>query len=335
MIIFDGIIYNLQKNGGISVYFDELFKLLNQKNIKYKTILYNEELTDKYNSTFLQPRILERYRNCKLDQYSEIFHSTYYREPHTKNNHATVVTVHDFLYEKYSRFDKKLIHGLQKNSAIKNADAIICVSKKTKKDLLDYIGITNNQKIFVIHNGVSSMFKTSEKSKTSKPYILYIGNRRGYKNFSLLKKTIPMLKEYDLKIVGGEPLTSNDYELNSACKHSSIEWFGNIDEKTLIKLYQDAYCLVYPSLDEGFGIPIIESMKCGTPVICMNNEIFQEVAGKAAIFIENDVDSLLEGLKKLSESYEQYKKRIYAHSQQFSWEKTHSKTLEVYDYLRN
>lgn len=337
MITFDGIIFKLQKHGGISVYFKELFKLLSFKNTPFNAINYNLENMPKIqNNNYTSPRFLERYRKCILKNDTDIFHSTYYRCPDKNYKNLSVVTVHDFLYEKYSRTDKRIIHSLQKNKAIKSADAIICVSNETKKDLLKYTKISNNQKIFVIHNGVSDVFQPSqifEDNSNKKPYLLYIGNRKGYKNFSLIKDSLPYLQDFDLFIVGGEPPSDEERNLNNVYKNINIKWFQGVDEKTLLNIYQGAFCLLYPSLDEGFGIPIIEAMKCGCPVICLNIPIFKEVAADGGIFIENNTESLIEAISKLVQCHSEQRTKVIKYSSKFSWNITHSKTLDVYDYL--
>jgi len=335
LLVFDGIIYQLQKNGGISVYFNELFKQLNHQDLPFSLLRYGSFQPDLVKDCKIAPfRNFERYRNANIPRETKIFHSTYYRNPAGKNKTLNVVTVHDFLYEKYSRWEKKIVHTFQKYRAIEKADVIICVSDQTKSDLLYYCNGLQNKDIFVIHNGVSNVFTAGQDVKTfEKPYLLYVGNRNGYKNFGLILSAMENLHDYNLYVVGGEPISRYEQRFVKEKLRGQVFFFKNISDDKLANMYRQAHCFVCSAFDEGFGIPIAEAIASNCPVITLDRPIFREVAGPAGIFIENDKDDLIEKVQWLEVNNKKHKKNILKYSDRFTWEKTHNKTIDVYKLM--
>ena len=174
-IIFDNIIFNLQKSGGISNYWERLYS-----NVKkdYKIMSYNYVFLKN-----LIPVFIYRYLDFSIKTNKKfIFHSSYYRI--SKNTKAiNIVTVHDFVYEYYNRGVRRLIHKLQKGRAIKKAEKIICVSENTKKDLFKFYPNILKEKVHVVYHGVSDNFKLIDNKGDSSNKIIYVGKRDGYKNF--------------------------------------------------------------------------------------------------------------------------------------------------------
>ena len=339
----DGIIYSLQKYGGISTYFNELIYKLNDEKINFKLSL---ELPSNYKSVELSSRqfissnkgrIIERYRSSRVINDVNIFHSTYYRTP--KSPIPTILTVHDFTYEKYIGGLKSKIHSWQKFKAIQQSQLIICVSQTTKNDLLEIFGASYDAKTFVIPNGVSDNFKPLSNITPSKiQYIVFIGQRTGYKNFNIVAAALEFLPDTYLYCVGGGALKFNEISKFNLSIRSRIKHLGYIDEESLNQIYNNAICLVYPSKYEGFGIPVIESMKAGCPVVCLKTKAILEVGGDALTVVEDDLFSLVEGINKLifNTPYRDIViKRGIQHSSIFSWNKTHLATISMYKYLRN
>jgi len=337
MLVFDGIIYQLQRRGGISVYFDELFSKLRSRKTSFRLLDYGVRDSNSPKEVLnLTQRVFERYRKVNVPKDGSIFHSTYYRNPVAHSKLKIVVTVHDFMYEKYARWDRKAVHTVQKYSAIRKADAIICVSEQTKNDLINYCDISKDQKIFVIHNGVSDIFKPHNEivcNESKRPYLLYVGNRAGYKNFILLLSAMEKFKDYDLYVVGGEPVTSKEERFIESRLKGKVKFFRNVSGVQLREFYRNAFCFVCCSLDEGFGIPIAEAMSSGCPVICLDRPIFREVAGENGIFIENDVDDLVQNVFWLENNWLSQKIELAKYDHRFTWDKTHDQTLAVYQQL--
>ena len=174
-IIYDNIIFNLQKSGGISNYWEKLYSNVIKD---YKIISYNYIFLKN-----LIPVSIYRYIDFSIKTSNKfIFHSSYYRI--SKNKKAiNIVTVHDFVYEYYNRGLRRLIHKIQKGRAIKNAEKIICVSHNTKNDLFKLYPNIDKEKVHVVYHGVSNNFKLLENKVTSCNKIIFVGKREGYKNF--------------------------------------------------------------------------------------------------------------------------------------------------------
>lgn len=342
-IFIDGIIFSLQRYGGISVYFLELLSHLKYKHVEFELMVSSDCALDfsQWSQvdaiTYHKKRFLERYRDSLLKSNVGIFHSSYYRVPSCRGL-KTVVTVHDFVYEKYISGFKKTIHSIQKNKAIKSADAIICISESTHADLLDFVGVSSDQQVHVIHNGVSSDFRpVHKKLPIHRPYLLYVGARSGYKNFQLLLAALKILPEFDLICVGGGKFKSDELKQCDSQTFMRIKALDFVDNLELNLLYNNAFCLVYPSKYEGFGIPVLEAMKAGCPVVSVDCRAVKEIGGDALVIAyQESVDSLAESIRTLHSSFLRQKIvfRGLARSQLYSWSSTHDKTLGVYSSLK-
>lgn len=311
-ILFDNIIYSLQQSGGISSMWAMLQKgLLSDaefqcsfveqsqatKNIFRKKL--NLPINNTYISKTLLPLIINRYCKAKLPQAEtpHIFHSSYYRVP-SRDNVKTVVTVHDFTYEKFMSGWKRNIHCRQKHNAIRSADAIVCVSHNTRSDLLYYLPDVNPDKIQVIYNGISDDFykiKNVERGDR----LLYVGGRVGYKNFELLIEALSSTS-HNLDICGAPLSQKEKYFIDNKLGESRYQVYTHIDNHQLNRLYNTAKCLVYPSAYEGFGLPIVEAQKTGCPVIALNASSIPEIIGDTPLLMQRaDSKSLHTALNRL------------------------------------
>lgn len=337
MIYLDGIIYSLQKYGGISTYFSEIYNGLKKNKIECELILYEtpSQHFDNRKLKLSKKRFLERYKNLKNIPEGSIFHSSYYRVSNQRN----VITLYDFTYEKFQKKLSDKIHFFQKRNAIKNSDVIICISENTKMDLLHYYPESANKKIFVTHLAASKNFFNkglSFNSRISNPFILFVGARATYKNFIELVKSMKNFPDLKLYIIGGGNFTKEEMGmLDKYCKNN-FKHFKNLDNKELNNLYNSAICLVYPSKYEGFGIPVIEAMNSGCPVIASNSSSIKEIATGSAILLEecNSIN-LTSAINKIliKQNFEHYKKLGLKNSLNFSWDKTVKETIECYSKL--
>ena len=352
-IILDNIIFNLQKSGGISALWKEhLQRLILNDSLELKFIHYPNNNIFSENLDFTKdsiikkslPIIFSRYFNINLNKEKSIFHSSYYRISNTKHI-KNITTVHDFTYEYFGKGISKNVHLIQKKHCIKKSSWIICVSENTKKDLLHFNPKIKESSIKVIHNGVSNdffMLKTiggvNLKSLVKfepKSFILYVGDRRAkYKNFKLSVISAGNVR-LPLVIVGGGVLTLEERKmLNTNLGNSNFSHLSYISNSDLNILYNNAFCLIYPSLYEGFGIPIIEAQKAGCPVISSNISSIPEITNDSALLIDNiSVNEIVASMKSLlSESNlsEQIIKKGLSNSKRFSWDKTYSETMEFY-----
>lgn len=334
-IIYDGIIYKLQSSGGVSVYFNEI---ISRAKLLEKSVLLcdSNSIPDEFSDISLKftSRFLERYRDvkCNIDG---IFHSSYYRLPYNRKL-KVITTVHDFTYEKYVSGPAKWVHTWQKNRAIKNSDLVICVSQNTANDLMQYCPI-DSSKIRVIHNGVSSSyFSIPELQSSNSNNVIFVGTRNGYKNFGYAIKSIAHIPHLNLHIVGGGILNKNEKQLLDKYLPNRYKWLGRLSDQELNIAYNSAYALLYPSSYEGFGIPILEAMRAGCPVIAVNISSIPEVAGDAAILVNTpSIDSFVEALKNIPLLREELILKGFNQVNKFSWERCFEETLSVYNELSN
>lgn len=222
---------------------------------------------------------------------------------------------------------------LAKNKAIKNSDLVICVSHNTASDLLRYSPISD-EKIRIIHNGVSENYHPLPQRATINNEVLFVGARAGYKNFDLAVRVIAGLPELSLSVVGGGDFSERERRLLNELIPGRYKWLGRLSDAQLNVEYNRAYALLYPSSYEGFGIPVLEAMKAGCPVVAVNASSIPEVAGDAAFLTESVRSSeFIEGLKYVDLNRESLKNRGFLQASKFSWNKCYQETLGVYKEL--
>lgn len=352
-IVLDNIVFSLQRAGGISVVWQEQIqrlirdtKLFSCEFIEYQgatnNIFRSDLILDNIDTRSSSGLMLKRYLspNYKKNQ-AHIFHSSYYRTSGNKKA-LNVTTVHDFTYEYFYKGSlAQKVHTWQKNKAIENSDAIICVSENTKSDLIHFLPNINPQKIFVVHNGVSSDFRIIDISNSTLPfasqsYVLYVGARGGYKNFGMAVEACAHTG-YNLIMVGGGILTDSERELlNSKLTPNKYKLLLGIENTSLNELYNGAFCLIYPSLYEGFGIPVIEAQKAGCPIIAAKCSSLPEISGENNLLIENiSTNLIIDNMQKLSN--DAFRKQLIMDGQKnaerFTWDNTYYKTIEIYKSL--
>lgn len=305
-VIFDNIIFSLQRFGGISVVWNELLqraqadKELNLTELDYR----NERLY----------RRLERYRIPDyMAEKPSVFHSSYFRVLPQAGVH-NVTTVHDLTYHFYRKGLPKAVHLWEEARALKHSEAIICISENTKRDLLTFYPWVKEETIHVVYNGVSDDFYPI-KNIEKKGYLLFIGNSSvSYKRYDIAQE---VAKRTGLELVTARNVTSE--ELN--------------------KLYNEALCLLYPSDYEGFGLPILEAQKAGCPVIAQNYSSVPEVIGKGGLLVEHSsTEKIIQQMvEKVNEVQSRPMQGIIAagieNAKRFSWDNTYEQTKNVYRQL--
>ncbi|ENE5933430.1 glycosyltransferase family 1 protein [Escherichia coli] len=335
MIIYDGIIEKLQSGGGVTVVFNEIVSRLTE----YKYISYDtcSKISIARNNMIKPSRFLERYRDCVIPDYNPedkaIFHSTYYRLPHHLNI-PVITTVHDFTYEKFVGGPAKKIHSWQKNRAIRRSDIIICVSQNTANDLMRYCPV-NSSRIRIIYNGVSDeYYPLPEINNVDSQKVLFVGARGGYKNFELAIDAVASVAGLELHIVGGGDLTTQEKIKLESKLSGRYFWLGKLTNQELNIAYNSSYALLYPSSYEGFGIPIIEAMRAGCPVIAANSSSIPEVAGDAAILVDDlNISTLREAILSIPACRNELISAGFTQSRKFSWERCFQETLLAYNEL--
>ena len=237
-----------------------------------------------------------------------------------KSGLRSVVTIHDLIFLRFPRYypwiDRK-VYGIKFRKACQNADRIIAVSQQTKKDILQYYQIPE-EKIQVIYQTCQDRFrkKVSRNAKIyvrehfglPQEYILFVGalsERKGLINLVLAWSRLPLSLRIPLVIIGTGKSYRKSVEalLKKERLEQSVYWLGHVADKDMPAIYTQAKALVYPSLFEGFGIPIIEALFCGTPVLTNQIAALPESAGPGALYAEaGQAGSLLTELTRLLES---------------------------------
>lgn len=287
----------------------------------------------------------------------DIFHCSDWTQPPTLNAKA-ITTIHDltsFLYPQWVH--QRIISTLNHKMfwASRECYHFICVSENTKTDLIKIFPKIKLEKCSVIYEAAedkygkflkqspeiqSKKIASIEKQYGLKKFILSQGTREPRKNLpNLISAFNRYLKMYpkskvELAITGkygwGEDVIHQ--------KNSSIKILGYIPEKDMVALHASAMFLAYPSLYEGFGLPIIKSMKVGVPVLTANTSSMPEVVGKSGILVDpTSIESIYEGLKKMISSSgfrKQLSQKATKIAEKFSWDQTAHNTLDIYSKLK-
>ena len=368
-LIIDGLIYQAQPYGGISRLYNEILpRMCGMHRFLSITLLISghprQSIPLHSQISYLSVPQIERYLRLiwvceKLKAKSlvqqltvrglegKIWHSTYYTMPLWWKG-PKVVSVYDTIHEHFpDYFGKKGTNfRKQKRRCVEAADAIITISQTTKEDLQTFYNI-NKSRICVTPLACSDTFMNSggvESSiniMTQKPFLLYVGMRTHYKNTDLLIKAYSQWyhkREIDLVIVGRPWTYDQINELLTLGIKERVHLLGYVDDNILVRLYRKAVALIFPSLYEGFGIPLLEAMACGCPIVASKIPSTLEVAGDCPIYFEpTNLEEMLNAFNTtLSEG--RNSERVIKGLEKvknYSWDKTAEKTLKVYYALSN
>jgi glycosyltransferase involved in cell wall biosynthesis len=236
----------------------------------------------------------------------------------------TVVTIHDLSFERdpslMGRKDRLVFRRVVPRAARKAA-RVLTVSERTRRDLHDLYGVPD-RKIVVTPNGVDPAF-TPRDGPTDRGYVLAVGAIQERKN--------PLAAEA-AAAAAGLPLVwagpAKDAQLARELQRRGVRVTGYVEQQELARLYREAVCLVQPSRFEGFGLPVLEAMASGTPVVAVPEPALQEVAGDAAVWAEED--ELADGIRRAIADRGRLSAAGVERARLFSWEKTARRTLAVY-----
>lgn len=359
-ILYDNQIFGMQKFGGISNYFVNLINhlpktfdfllpmmlsenaYLNQLNKKVQTYRVQENFRGKRKFNKLFSAIA-----LKLSKY-DIFHPTYYDSyflRYLPSNKPFVLTVHDMIHELYPQyFPQDNLEYSSKQLLCERADKIIAISYNTKKDLMDLFAIPDS-KITVVHHATNfqsleNIEKANNLSWLPENYLLFIGSRDGYKNFWwMLEALAPILKQLSIKllVIG---VIFNEKELAQINKLNLQEYIIQNNVNSMLDLqevYSRSKLFIFPSLYEGFGIPILEAFASGTAVLLANASCFPEIAGDAALYFNvSDMNDFRQQVLSVINSFDVRNELVYKGYKRlsmFSWYRTSETTAKVYKQL--
>lgn len=369
-IVTDSLIYQMESKGGISRIFSEILpRLCDLDDSVHITFMTTGKLRQPLPAhariqerrmppipLFLPPARIWRplraalmrviYRQWVGQGNGQIWHSTYYTLPQQWQG-KKVVTVADMIFERFPDLFRQWWCDQfreQKRWCIHEADVVICISETTRQDLQRFYGI-DSANISVIPLACSDIFRPQEhhrehaSSAALPPFLLYVGSRVHYKNFNTVLKAYSRWSkrnEIALTVVGRTWSADEKRRLAELGIRNRVHLLTNVDDEHLCQLYNQALAFVYPSLYEGFGIPLLEAMACGCPVIASRIPSTVEVAGACPIYVEPaEVEALLEAFDQVC-AEGRNSDRVRAGLQRvkrYSWDATAKQTLYLYQKL--
>ena len=287
---------------------------------------------------------------------ADLLHCPDYLIPPTLNK-IIILTIHDLAFIRFPQFNfdwfiKKYTKEVKRNARL--AKKIVAASKSTKDDIIKFFKI-DPAKVKVVYLASDSRFKklaNQEKDKEvlkkygiDKKYILSVGTIEPRKNYSTLIKAFNYIKHNNnnfnckLVIVGrtGWKSEATYRERELSLYKDDILFIGRVSDKDLVQIYNQAEIFVYPSLFEGFGLPPVEAMGCGLPVIASDSSSLKEVVGNAGILIPPDdfkeISKQISYILKNEKITKELEEKSLKQAKKFSWEKTARKTLNIYNEI--
>lgn len=272
------------------------------KNILYrigKKMGMNILDSEQYNALYCR-EIIQKYNY-------DIFHPTYYKDLYADIDikRPVILTIHDMIYESYPHFMDGLDTIINKRKWASKSNAIIAISEYTKEEILKYYDFLKESDVHVVYHGIdldnlSSYPIVTEKEK----FILFVGDRWEYKDFYTLLRAVKIVKKLypEIKLCCvGRPFSQKELlYINFLGLYENVENRGRVSDEELIELYRKTFIYISTSLSEGFGLPLLESMKYGAPMLLSDIKVYREIAKDAAMYYApTDENNLAESILEL------------------------------------
>lgn len=353
---FDEQIFALQAYGGISRMFAELARqFIDDPDLGVELLPLNAPVINRYLLDNAQLKahlavrdavheyrsLLRYFMRVQPRRGLDIVHNTFYL-PHGLAPYPRakrIVTVHDMIPERMPETRRRLDFLTLKRHYVSRADHIICVSEATRADMLDVYGPIDAP-ISVVHHGVDPVFQPGLPKPASLPdhYIVFVGNRGGYKDADVLLQAFASVHDdfpdLTLLFIGGGSFTKDEQARLAGLNIKDRVQHLSLRDNEMPGAYGGAEVCVFPSRFEGFGLPALEAMACGTPTLLANSTSLPEVGGNAArYFIAGDPDDLAHQLADLLTNSEERASLRMAGIQRaagFTWRRAAEETLAVY-----
>ncbi|NLE44152.1 MAG: glycosyltransferase family 4 protein [Chloroflexi bacterium] len=281
----------------------------------------------------------------------DAFYSPDFVLPPTRPGTRTLLTVHDLSFLRYpDHFVPKLVRYLSEvvPRSIERADRVLADSRATKDDLTTYLNVAPGR-VEVLYSGVDTRFTPTPGPNESdnirkrygldeRPIVLTVGTIQPRKNHARLIQAFATLGD-DLQLaIGGGQGWLYDEVLQAVVQHSDrVRLLGFVSDADLPALYRSATLFVFPSFYEGFGLPVLEAMACGVPVVCSNTSSLPEVAGDSACLVNpHDTDALAYAMAQCLEDTQLRSTMVskgLAQAQRFTWRKAAQQLLTIFDEL--
>ena len=342
-IVYDNIIFASQRSGGISVVWSELLqRALRDGTLDLSFVEFAPVDNLQRQGLDIPPERVRTVPAClrKAFKYLPVraagkepflFHSSFFRtcpSPHAIN----VTTVHDFTNELFQTGSGARKERWIKHKAIRRSDYVICISENTRRDFFRFFPGFPEERVTVVHNGVSGVFHPLEDCGTlpfpEGSYLLFVGARDGYKHFDLIPEVLA--RSGMALVTTGSPLSAAEEKQLEGCRHHHA---GRVSAEELNRLYNGAFALVYPSSYEGFGLPVIEAQRAGCPVIACNASSIPEIIGKTPLLMDGPTpEDVLAKLEILKDSHlrDEIIREGLENARRFSWDKMYGEVLGCY-----
>lgn len=371
-ILYDHQIFSQQTHGGISRYFAELtqgisrlpgctvdfnFCFTNNEHLlegQMRQRFRREDSRASIQNPWLQRwerrarlqgirwRLDLRRRIKRFGSRFDIFHPTYY-DPYfldLTGDRPFVLTVYDMIHEKFpNRFPPNDPVREWKRLLAHKADSVIAISANTKKDLVSFTNVPAEKvRVIYLASSIEKAPRRPPPPGLPEKYLLFLGKREGYKNFNLFAAAagavLERFKDLSLVCAGGGPLQSTEMRPFEQSGTAARVHHRHVSEAELPPLYTNAVAFVYPSLYEGFGLPVLEAFACDCPVAASCTGSIPEIAGDAVMYFEpDDPKSIFEAISRLVDSpslRDTLRQKGANRNSQFSWRKTITETTTLY-----
>ena len=289
-VIYDG----RWQGGGIGRFSAEVIDRLQNGEIRLRPIKIDHKIADPFGPVALSRGM----RGVSAD----VFWSPGFVPPFRCDIPA-VITVHDLIHREHGGvIMKRIYYDRMIRPLARNVYAILTVSEYSRKMIMQWFGEAAPP-VIVVGNGVSASFTPKgERYLAPVPYALYCGNQRSHKNIARMLEAFSLSKAAGTLLLGmtGMPEQATNALIRRYAFTDRVFWFGKLDEAQLAAAYRGAEFLMMVSLKEGLGLPVIEAMACGTPVLCSSTTSLGEVAGDAAVTVDpQDAECIAAGIERI------------------------------------
>jgi len=352
------------RKGGIGFYTHNLLEYLTRIDTRNEYILFRTTqsqpeapipfITRPNVRVIYAPKLLQKRRSYQ--ERIDLYHGTNFRL-RGRGRNGNMVTIHDLAFKHYPHFLKRKfgqsLSFWKTKRDVHRADRVIAVSQHTAKDVVEFFKI-DKERVRVVYHGVEDHFRPDVPAESileikknyrilTPKYILWVGTLEPRKNLPTLIKAYSELKsihsEYTLVLGGGPGWQYQDILNLTLSLGNRIQITGYLPQEDLIPLYAGAALFVYPSLYEGFGMPLLEAMASGVPIVASRTSSIPEVVGEAGVLVDplsiSDVSEAILKLLDNSSLRSSYREKGIQRAKQFTWERAAQETLKIYQEIIN